>query len=277
MKTNEIKVCVLRIEGTNCEEESFQAFARLGARPEIIHLKQLIGQDTREGEKRDLMDYQILMLPGGFSSGDYVRAGAIWAARMKSRMSKQLAEFVKEGRAVLGVCNGFQVLIELGLLPAFDNAISRKPVAVLTTNDSSRYECRPTLLKHENKGNCIFTSKLKFGKVILCPSAHAEGKLLFPSESQKKSYDILERNDQVVFKYVDPEGRYAGYPWNPNGSPRNLAGICNPDGNVLGMMPHPERVFSRFTHPDWTRACESEKGDGRAIFASVLAYASKTF
>jgi phosphoribosylformylglycinamidine synthase len=277
MKTNEIKVCVLRIEGTNCEEESFQAFARLGARPEIVHLKQLTGQDTAKGEKRDLMDYHILMLPGGFSSGDYVRAGAIMAALMKSRMSKQLAEFVKEGRAVLGVCNGFQVLIELGLLPAFNGAMSQKPVAVLTTNDSSRFECRPTLLKHENKGNCIFTSKLKRGQVILCPSAHAEGKLLFPASSQKKLYDDLERNDQIVFKYVNPEGKYAGYPWNPNGSPRNLAGICNPDGNVLGMMPHPERVFCRHTHPDWTRAIDSEKGDGWAIFEGVLAYASKNF
>ena len=267
---------MLRIEGTNCEDESFQAFARLGARPEIVHLKQLIGQDTKKAEKRSLSDYQVLMLPGGFSSGDYVRAGAIWAARMRSTLSEQLAEFVKESRAVLGVCNGFQVLIELGLLPALGGEMSGKPEAVLTTNDSSRFECRPTLLRHENKGNCIFTSKLKHGQVILCPSAHAEGKLLFPAE-RENIYADLESNDQVVFRYVDPEGRYAGYPWNPNGSPFNIAGICNSEGNVLGMMPHPERVFHRYTHPDWTRGAPQETGDGRAIFEGVLDYAAKKF
>jgi phosphoribosylformylglycinamidine synthase len=104
----------------------------------------------------------------------------------------------------------------------------------------------------------------------MIPSAHAEGKLLFPPEKADAIYRRLSENDQIVFKYVDPEGQYAGYPWNPNGSPHNIAGICNPAGNVLGMMPHPERVFHRFTHPDWTRGYGSEIGDGRVIFESVL-------
>lgn len=286
MRVEDIKVCVLRIEGTNCEDETFQAFARLGARPELVHLKQLMGQDTREDEVRKLSDYHILMIPGGFSSGDYVRAGAIWAARMR-KLSGELTEFIGEGRAVLGVCNGFQVLIELGLLPAFDGIMSPRPQAVLTTNDSSRFECRPTLLKHQNKGNCIFTDKLKEGQVILCPSAHAEGKLLFPDEMAERAYARLEENDQVVFKYVDREGEYAGYPWNPNGSPHNIAGICNPEGNVLGMMPHPERVFLRHTHQDWTREPDGNggpigsveqkcsNGDGRIVFESVLEHVAK--
>ncbi|MCK4266707.1 MAG: phosphoribosylformylglycinamidine synthase subunit PurQ, partial [Thermoplasmata archaeon] len=122
----EIRICILRIEGTNCEEESFQAFARLGAKPELVHLKQLLGRDVRKEEKRDLMDYHILMIPGGFSSGDYVRAGAIWAARMR-KLSGPLVQFIEEGRAVLGVCNGFQVLVEMGLLPALDETMSRQP------------------------------------------------------------------------------------------------------------------------------------------------------
>jgi phosphoribosylformylglycinamidine synthase len=276
MRIEDVRICVLRIEGTNCEEESYQAFTRLGAQPELVHLKQLLGRDVREEEKRALFDYHILMVPGGFSSGDYVRAGAIWAARMK-KLAEPLTEFIGEGRAVLGVCNGFQVLIELGLLPAFDGVMSQQAQAVLTTNESSRFECRPTLLKHENKNNCIFTNKLYQGQTILCPSAHAEGKLLFPEDEADRFYSRLEENDQVVFKYVDPEGNYAGYPWNPNGSPHNIAGICNPDGNVMGMMPHPERVFHRHTHPDWTRELVSETGDGRMIFESVLDAVSNRF
>ena len=276
MRLEDVKVCVLRIEGTNCEEESYQAFARLGAQPELVHLKQLLGRDVRDAEKRDLFDYQILMVPGGFSSGDYVRAGAIWAARMR-KLEGPLTEFIREGRAVLGVCNGFQVLIELGLLPAFDGIMSQQAQAVLTTNDSSRFECRPTLLKHENKNNCIFTNKLYKGQTILCPAAHAEGKLLFPEDEADSFYARLEENDQIVFKYVDPEGNYASYPWNPNGSPHNIAGICNPEGNVMGMMPHPERVFLRHTHPDWTRETASETGDGRMIFESVLDTISNRF
>jgi len=274
MRIEEIRVCVLRIEGTNCEDETYQAFARLGAQPEYVHLKQLIGQDTKEGEERKLLDYHILMIPGGFSSGDYVRAGAILAARMR-KLSGDLAEFINEGKAVLGVCNGFQVLIELGLLPAFKEVMSSRPQAVLTTNDSSRFECRPTLLKHQNKGNCIFTSKLNSGQMIRCPSAHAEGKLLFPEETAESTYKMLEENDQIVFKYVNPEGQLAGYPWNPNGSPHNIAGICNPDGNVMGLMPHPERVFLKHTHADWSRDVPDGTGDGQAIFESVLDSVSK--
>ncbi|MDO9538223.1 MAG: phosphoribosylformylglycinamidine synthase subunit PurQ [Thermoplasmata archaeon] len=270
MRPEDVKICILRIEGTNCEDESLLAFKRLGANVELVHLKQLTGQDVWDSEKRDLMDYHILMIPGGFSSGDYVRAGAIWAARIKSKLSSPLTEFIKEGRAVLGVCNGFQVLVEMGFLPGIDGVMSQVPQAVLTTNDSSRFECRPTLLKYVNNFNCIFTHKLNQGQVLLVPSAHAEGKLLFPTEKAEKIYKDLEENDQIVFKYVDQNGEYAGYPWNPNGSPRNIAGICNPSGNVMGMMPHPERVFHRFTHPDWTRGFSSPVGDGRIIFESVL-------
>ncbi len=277
MRPEDVKVCILRIEGTNREEESFRAFKRLGASPEMVHLKQFTGQDVWEDEKRSLMDYHVLMIPGGFSSGDYVRAGAIWAARMKSSLSGQLVDFVRDGRAVLGVCNGFQVLVELGILPGLDNVMSPVPDAVLATNESSRFECRPTLLKHENKFNCIFTQKIKSDQILLIPSAHAEGKLLFPPDKADEIYTRLEENDQVVFRYVDPKGEYAGYPWNPNGSPHNIAGICNPSGNVLGMMPHPERVFHRFTHPDWTRGFGSELGDGRVIFESVLEHVCRKF
>jgi len=274
MKASKVNVCVLRIEGTNCEEESYQAFRRMGTRPEKVHLKQLIGMDVTSEEKRSLSDYQILVFPGGFSSGDYVRAGAIFAARMKSRLSEDLVDFIKSGKPVLGICNGFQVLVETGLLPAMSRVMSEYPEAVLGTNDSGRFECRPTILKKVNRASCVFTSRISPDKLSLVPSAHAEGKLMFPLERSKQILRELEENDQIVFKYVDPEGNLAGYPWCPNGSTENIAGICNREGNVLGLMPHPERVFFRFTHPDWTREPDGP-GDGRAVFESVLDYVTK--
>ncbi|MBE0518050.1 MAG: phosphoribosylformylglycinamidine synthase subunit PurQ [Thermoplasmata archaeon] len=274
MKISQVKVCVLRIEGTNCEEEMFLSFKRLGAKPEKVHLKQLTGTDVTSEEKRSLSDYHILALPGGFSAGDYVRAGAIFAARMKSRLSEDLVDFVKSGKPVLGICNGFQILVELGLLPAMSGVMSDVPEAVLGTNDSARFECRPTLLKKVNRGSCVFTTKIPVNKISMIPSAHAEGKLMFSMENQTKILKELEDNDQIVFKYVDPEGNIAGYPWCPNGATDNIAGICNREGTVFGMMPHPERVFFRYSHPDWTRNPDGP-GDGRAFFESALEYASK--
>jgi phosphoribosylformylglycinamidine synthase len=274
MKASQVRVCVLRIEGTNCEEEMYLSFKRLGAKPEKVHLKQLTGTDVSSEERRSLSDYQILALPGGFSAGDYVRAGAILAARLKSKLSKDLTEFVKAGKPVLGVCNGFQILVETGLLPAMSGIMSDFPEAVLGTNDSARFECRPTLLRKVNRGSCAFSSRISPDKISLIPSAHAEGKLMFPLDKSKQIVRELEENDQLVFKYVDPDGNLAGYPWCPNGSTDNIAGICNRDGNVFGLMPHPERVFFRFTHPDWTRSPDGA-GDGRAVFESVLEYAAK--
>ena len=266
MKAEDVKVCVLRIEGTNCEDEMFQAFQMVGASPEKVHLKQLIGQTSSE-LRRNIEDYDILAFPGGFSAGDYVRAGAIFAARIKSAIGPQVRKFVESEKPVLGVCNGFQILVELGLLPALDDVMSPEPTAALYRNDSSRFECRPTLLRNDNRGKCIFTSEIPKKKVLMIPSAHAEGKLL---SMDPKFVDKLEENDQIVFRYVAPEGQETKYPWNPNGSPSDIAGICNPAGNVLGMMPHPERVLTRFTHPDWTRGYESEEGDGLAVFRSVM-------
>jgi phosphoribosylformylglycinamidine synthase len=269
-------VGVIRIEGTNCEQESFDAFKRLGVNVEFVHLKQLLGIDSNKDEKRDIFDFQCLMIPGGFSAGDYIRAGAIFAARIKSKLQAELKDFVHEHYPVLGICNGFQVLIELGLLPGIDNKIAVVPEAALYINESDRFECRPTLLKHENNGNCIFTSQIGKGDIRVIPSAHAEGRLMFPQKLQKSIVKTLEDNDQIVFRYVDPDGKYAGYPWNPNGSIDNIAGICNSEGNVFGLMPHPERTFFQYQHPDWSRSNNvNSVGDGRAIFESVVAYLEK--
>ncbi len=267
----DVRVCVLRIEGTNCEDEMAEAFNMVGASAEKVHLKQLSG-GVPHGLRRNLEDYDILALPGGFSAGDYVRAGAIFAARIKSSMGPQLKRFVEAEKPVLGVCNGFQILVELGLLPAFDETMTSEPTAALYTNDSARFECRPTVLRNDNRGNCIFTSDIAPKRILAIPSAHGEGKLMSmdPDFIQK-----LEDNDQIVFRYVEPDGSSPDYPWNPNGSPSDIAGICNPAGNVLGMMPHPERVMTRFTHTDWTRGYDSADGDGRPIFTSVMKCFSK--
>ena len=157
--------------------------------------------------------------------------------------------------------------------------MTEQPEAVLATNDSGHYECRPSLLKLESRGSCVFTRTLKKGRVVTFISAHAEGKLLLPKARERKVLKELLANDQVVFRFVDDRGRYAGYPWNPSGTTYNIAAMCNRDGNVFGVQPHPERCFFRHLHPDWTRGNGKDPiyGDGMAIFESVLAHVEKTF
>jgi len=278
VKRSSIRVGVVYIEGTNCEQESADYFRLLGAQAEKVHLKQLTG-DTPAELRRDLEDYDILMIPGGFAAGDYVRAGTIFAARMRSRLSKPLVDFVKAGKPVFGVCNGFQVLVEAGLLPALGGVMTAEPEAVLATNDSSHYECRPSLLKHENSGTCVFTRNLKHGQIVTYISSHAEGKFLLPRDREKKLLKELIDNDQIVFRFVDDQGTYAGYPWNPSGTTFNIAALCNREGNVFGVQPHPERCFFRHLHPDWTRTPDGDPvyGDGKAAFESVLQYVEKRF
>ncbi len=277
MELNEIKVAVLRIEGTNCEDETVRAFRSLGVYCEAVHLKQFYSDLIKESERRKISDYNCIILPGGFSAGDYVRAGAIFSARIKSVLRKDLEDFIKTGYPVLGICNGFQVLVELGALPGFDedNPISEKQQMALGINDSNKFECRPTFLKHENKGKCIFTKKLK-KDIIMLPVAHAEGRVIFPAGKEEEYFDLLKENDQIVFRYVDPSGEYAGYPWNPNGSMFNIAGICNIKGNVFGLMPHPERAFWVYQYPNWVHKLNpNDYGDGKHIFESIIDYLLK--
>jgi len=171
MRVEEIRVCVMRVGGTNCDGETKRAFDELGARAEVLHLNELV-------KSRNLLDYNALVFPGGFSYGDYVRAGAIWATGTLTKLRKGLNQFVKEERPILGICNGFQVLVEAGLLPAFEG-ISEYPEATLATNIPIGYRCKWIYLKHENLGNCIFTQKIPKGKVMKIPVAHGEGRFLF--------------------------------------------------------------------------------------------------
>jgi len=283
LKTRDIRVCILRIEGTNCEDESMYAFQRLGAKAEQVHLKQLTGSSVAGNGARALEDYHVLFIPGGFSSGDYVRAGAIFASRIKSELANELTDFIEEGYPVGGVCNGFQVLVELGALPGFAPGLASSPEAVLMTNDSSRFECRPSLLKVISKRG-PWTRKLKKNEVIQVPVAHAEGKFAFPKEEEDAMLQRLIDGDQVCLRYVGPDGDYAGYPYNPNGSMDNIAGITNEAGNVFGMMPHPERVFFSNRLSDWTRhqqagagSAEEGYGPGKQVFDGVMDYVRRKF
>ena len=279
MKRADLRWAVLRIEGTNSEDESVRVLRETGVQAEAVHLKQLTGDDVTPDERRRLSDFDGLWVAGGFSAGDYIRAGAILAARMKSRLGAELKEFVEAGKPVLGICNGFQVLVELGMLPDLDGVVlADAPTAALHLNDSGHYECRPSLLRHVNRGACKYTAEIPRGEVRTVISSHAEGKFLMAHEA---AYRRLEEQDQVVFTYTDPKGQdEPAYPWSPNGAARAIAGVCNPEGTVFGMMPHPERVFFRHTHPDWTRTgldagLGHDVGDGRAVFESIVQYQEK--
>lgn len=262
----DVKVCVLRIEGTNCEDETADAFRMVGAVPELVHLNQM--DHSRSADlKRSLEDYDILVLPGGSSAGDYVRGGALFAARIKNILGPQIKKFVDDEKPVIGICNGFQILVELGLLPALDVNMSEIPTASLYTNDSGKFECRPTVLRNDNQGKCKFVSEIPKKGLVMFPVAHGEGKLM---SDDPDFVNKLEDNDQIVFRYVKPDGSDADYPWNPSGSLSDIAGICNPAGNVMGIMAHPERVMTRYTRPDWTRNPSSEEGDGMTVFRSIM-------
>ena len=278
MKVSDIKVCILRMEGTNCEQEMLDAFDRSGTDAELVHLKQILGKTTAVGSQRDLEDFQILMFPGGWSAGDYIRAGAIFAARLKAEARSDLKEFVEAGKPVGGVCNGFQILVELGLLPHLGReTIAPQPEAALFVNESDRFECRPTYVKAQNS-DCVFTQSIKKGDVLYIPSAHGEGNFKVPPEQEAAVIRRLEEDGRIVFRFVNPETEeYDGYPYNPNGSPGNIAAVCNEAGNVFGIMPHPERSYLGVNHPDWYRKRRGEWGDGKQVFDSVIAHVSKKF
>ena len=272
MKTEDIKVCIMRTGGTNCDKETKTVFDYLGTEAKVVHSNQFI-----KGREK-LPEYDILIFPGGFSYGDYVRAGAIWASNLKAKIGNQIKEFYDDGKPIMGFCNGFQVLVELGVLPAF-NGVSEYPEAVLATNDSSRYECRLVYLRNENRGNAIHVSNLKSKQVMPIPIGHAEGKFLLPFKKREELLKKLEDNDQIVFKYCKPDGSLANgeFPYNPNGSLSDIAGICNPEGTVLGMMPHPERYSFGWQYRDWTRVGLKDEGEGLEIFRNTVEYVSKKF
>ena len=259
----EVRTIVLRVDGTNCDEETVIAFEKAGSKVDLVHMNELIRKE------KSLEDYQILCIPGGFAYGDDIAAGKIFAVLLKYKIGNDVKKFVEEGKLVLGICNGFQVLVKTGLLPALEGTM-KKQEATLASNDIGFFQDRWIYMKHENKGKCVFTRGIK--DKIYIPVTHGEGKFVADRDVIRK----LEENDQVVFKYVDSNSNYSGFPWNPNGSFDNIAGICNPDGNVFGLMPHPEKFIHKWTHPYWTRLNGlSEIGDGFVIFKNAVEVGKK--
>lgn len=272
MKREEIRICILRVGGTNCDVETKRAFEESKMKAEVVHFNQLVKQ-------QNLLDYNVLVIPGGFSHGDYVRAGAIWAKRLMAKLGRSVRQFINKEHPILGICNGFQVLIEAGLLPRFEG-ISPFPEAALGTNIPSGYNCRWTYLKHESRGNCVFTKKIPSNSVVRIPVAHSEGRFMFTKENEKKYLEKLMDNDQLVFRYCSHKGEHAEgkYPLNPNGSFRDIAGICDPSGTIFGLMPHPERAYFWWQLPDWTKnEIVPTFGDGKLIFESVAEYLTRKF
>jgi len=267
-----VPIAILSIEGTNCDRELKVALDTLGARPEVVHLKRF-SEAVERSARRRLSDYAALFLPGGFSAGDYVRAGAILAARTRAALGDQLEEFVRSGRVVAGICNGFQVAIELGLLPGRPNGRLGPAEASLVANDSGRFECRPTFVAYAG-ARFPPLDGVAVGTRYLFPSAHGEGKLVLAGGAARRRQ--LEADGQLLFRWVAPDGGPASYPWNPNGSEGDVAGLTNADGNVFGLMPHPERSFFRAQAPDWTRGGAPDGfGDGKAFLEKIVRYAAR--
>lgn len=258
-----VKALVLTGYGLNTDYEMQLAFELAGAKSERVHLKDIIsGAAPPQGQ---LEDFQIFSIPGGFAFADDIGAGKVLATKLKVHLLDELIRFIESGRLILGVCNGFQVLIKLGLLPA----LTRHGVqeATLTFNDSGRFEDRWVYLKSNKNSKCVFTRGIE--KLYL-PVRHGEGKFVPRDEHVLRQ---LEENGQIGLKYVDEHGREAGYPWNPNGSVANIAGICDPTGRVFGLMPHPEAFLFKMNHPRWTREELADEGQGLKIFKNAVEYA----
>jgi phosphoribosylformylglycinamidine synthase I len=269
-----LRIALLAIEGTNCDEELRVALDALGARAEVVQLKQFEGRDVVASKRRRLADYAGLFVPGGFSAGDYVRAGAIFAARIRASIGPELETFLESGRFLAGICNGFQVLTELGLLPGRRGGRLGRPDAVLMANDRG-YTCRPTFVAWQG-GVFPPLQGMARGTRFLFPSAHGEGKLVLGGNTAERLRE-LERSGQILFRWVAPDGGPPTFPWNPNGSEGDVAGLTNPEGNVFGLMPHPERSFFRAQAPDFTRTGgPSGFGDGHRFLDAVLSYAERS-
>jgi len=254
-----VKTLIIRTAGTNCDLETRFAFERAGSEVSLLHV-------NRVSENPAVLDeHQILALPGGFSYGDDIASGKILANELLTTLAEPLRRFVDVGKLIIGICNGFQVLVKTGLLPGPFGPDVRQ-TATLTFNDSNRFEDRWVYLRADS-GRSVFMAK---GQTIYLPVAHGEGKFVADGDD---TLDALRANEQVVFRYVDADGHTgAGYPVNPNGSVDDVAGICDETGRILGLMPHPERHVLPTQHPRWTREGLKPEGDGMQMFRNAVGY-----
>lgn len=259
---NMANALVLTGYGINCDVETVHAFRLAGAEARRVHINDLI-------ENKKLPEgFQILALPGGFSFGDDIASGKVLANKIKYNLREQLQEFLSQGKLIIGICNGFQVMVKMGLLPGFDGRYMDSQSITLTFNDSGRFEDRWICMKANPQSKCIFTIGIEN---LYLPVRHGEGRFVADSTETRRR---LERNGHVALQYTGPDGRPTQeYPWNPNGSANAIAGICDETGRVFGMMPHPEAFLHRTNHPRWTREQLPEEGAGLAIFRNAVEYA----
>lgn len=253
-----VRVLVLRAAGINCDLETQYAFQMAGADTERVHINRLI-------EQKDMLErFHILTIPGGFSYGDDVAAGRILANQLIHHLEDQIRRFIDTGRLVLGICNGFQVLVKAGLLPGLDGS-RRQEHLTITWNDSGRYEDRWVYLEPKSE-RCVFIER---GRRLYLPVAHAEGKVV---TKDPDTLARLEAGGYIALKYVDKDGNEGPYPINPNGSIGSIAGLTDQTGRVLGLMPHPERFIHPTHFPRWTRLKGQIECDGMLIFTRAVAY-----
>lgn len=253
------KVAIFKTSGINCDVETAHAFNMSGGNAEIV-----MAEDLRAGEKK-LSDYQILTLPGGFSYGDDLGSGTVAALELDTYLGEQIERFKEKG-LMLGVCNGFQILVRSGLLPM--GTLGQRQ-ATLDRNDNGKFVSRRVNLSIE-PSNCVFLQDLSTSGPIEFQVAHGEGKLVMPPAIRSQ----VEANGQVVFRYVDAQGWPSqGFPFNPNGSEGAIAGICDPTGRILGLMPHPERSIHKSQYPNSGRLPELFIPEGLQIFQGMVDFA----
>ncbi len=252
------RVLILRAPGTNCDRETAAAFELAGGIPQLIHVNRLLENPNLIG------DFQILCIPGGFSYGDDIAAGRILAGQIRHHLADVIGQFRSENKLVLGICNGFQVLLKSGILLPEDSV---GPQATLAWNDSGRFEDRWVHLRVTND-KCEFLRDVEHP---FLPVAHAEGR--FATRDQA-ALDSLKKSGQLVLLYARADGTDAGgFPANPNGSVADVAGVCDETGRVFGLMPHPERHLDATNHPNWTRMTTlPEFGDGFKLFQNGVRY-----
>ncbi|GIX04343.1 MAG: phosphoribosylformylglycinamidine synthase [Planctomycetaceae bacterium] len=258
------RVCVLRAPGTNCDVETAWAFEQAGGLPERVHLFRLLEQPSR------LRDYQILCLPGGFSYGDDLGAGVVFGIQLRHRLEDALRSFLARDTLILGICNGFQVLVKARLLP--DGEASWSSAArrcTLTWNTNGRYTARWVRCRVTNSHNVFLRGLTE----LELPIAHAEGRFY---TDDLQALAAWERAGQLALKYIpwcaDESGAVWQAPANPNGSLADVAGLSDPTGRILGLMPHPERYVHATQHPQWTRRGLRGNGEGAALFANAIRY-----
>ncbi len=255
------RILILRAPGTNCDRETAYAFSRAGGQPELVHINRLLERPSLAA------DYQVLCLPGGFSYGDDIAAGKILANQIRHHLGDTLREFKAAGKLILGICNGFQILIKSGVLLADDPQAG--PAATLTWNDTGRFEDRWIQLAAQ-ADRCVF---LRGIQGMYLPIAHAEGKFVV---RDPHTLEQLNSSGQLALRYCDGSASICdtpfAFPVNPNGSTANVAGVCDETGRVFGLMPHPERHIDPTHHPRWTRGEGRDPGDGLKVFENAVQY-----